>query len=220
MYFQYLIEDQSGKILIDQVMQKFTAKYPHARYDCKSFKGIGGFAKKRTIHEIKTGKLLNDLGMYLRGFDKSLRGISAAIVIVLDSDDREQKDFCRQLEEIAVNNAIETDHIFCIAVEEMEAWLLGDEQAILKAYPDAKRHVIEAYEQDSICGTWEVLADAIYPGGRQRLYKDHKSYSEIGKLKSEWAKNIGPYMKLENNASPSFQLFIEAIEKRCAYMSH
>lgn len=216
MYFQYLIEDQSGEILIRQIMQKLLLRYPEVTYDCKSFKGIGGFAKKTTVREIKTGKLLNDLVMYLRGFSKSLRGMPAVIVVVLDNDDHEPEEFRQQLDYIAVQNAIDIDHVFCIAVEEMEAWLLGDEQAILKAYPNAKRNVMEAYVQDSICGTWEVLADAIYPGGRQRLHKEHRAYLEIGKLKSEWAENIGSYMVLEKNVSPSFQLFIEAVEKRCA----
>ncbi len=32
-----------------------------------------------------------------------------------------------------------TDHVFCVAVKEMEAWLLGDIEAIEKAYPKLKR---------------------------------------------------------------------------------
>ena len=108
------------------------------------------------------------------------------------------------------------DYIFCIAVEEVEAWLLGDEQALLSAYPKAKIQVLRTYVQDSICGTWEVLADAVYPGGSQKLHKEHFSFMEIGKLKAEWARNIGIHMNLSANQSPSFNYFIGEIEKRLA----
>lgn len=72
MHFQYLVEDQSGAALIRILMQKIVELYPNATYDCKGFRGIGGFTRKNTIKETKTGKLLNDLATYLRGFDRSL----------------------------------------------------------------------------------------------------------------------------------------------------
>jgi hypothetical protein len=109
------------------------------------------------------------------------------------------------MEKVAKDNNIETDHVFCIAVEEMEAWLLGDAQAIKQVYPNARLNVISSYEQDSICGTWEVLADVVYHGGKKKISK--LSYGEIGKLKSEWADKIGSYMEFENNLSPSFCSF-------------
>lgn len=73
MHFQYLVEDQSGAALIRILMQKIVELYPNATYDCKGFRGIGGFTRKNTIKETKTGKLLNDLATYLRGFDRSLQ---------------------------------------------------------------------------------------------------------------------------------------------------
>ena len=76
MHFQYLVEDQSGAALIRILMQKIVELYPNATYDCKGFRGIGGFTRKNTIKETKTGKLLNDLATYLRGFDRSLQRFS------------------------------------------------------------------------------------------------------------------------------------------------
>ena len=58
MHFQYLVEDQSGAALIRILMQKIVELYPNATYDCKGFRGIGGFTRKNTIKETKTGKLL------------------------------------------------------------------------------------------------------------------------------------------------------------------
>jgi hypothetical protein len=71
--------------------------------------------------------------------------------------------------------------------------------------------VIQAYEQDSICGTWEVLADAIYPGGAKKLKE--QGFQAIGREKSRWATGIGPYMELHSNRSPSFQKFVEGVQR-------
>lgn len=214
MYFQFLVEDMSGGQLIQKLMDKVVAQHPDVTYDCKSFKGIGGFTKKNTVKETKTGKLLNDLATYLRGFNRSLQNMPAAIVVVMDNDDRDTAAFAAELDRVAVQNRITIDHVFCIAVEEMEAWLLGDERAILAAYPNARLSHLHAYEQDSICGTWEVLADVVYPGGRAKMKKACQAYGEIGKIKCEWAANIGSHMDLANNVSPSFRFFASEITKR------
>jgi hypothetical protein len=95
--------------------------------------------------------------------------------------------------------------LFCIAVEEIEAWLLGDIPAVLKAYPQAKDEILCSYENDDICGTWEVLADALLPGGAEDLKK--KRWQTAGAKKSEWAKAISPHMDVENNKSTSFCYF-------------
>lgn len=214
MHFQYLVEDQSGAALIRILMQKIVELYPNATYDCKGFRGIGGFTRKNTIKETKTGKLLNDLATYLRGFDRSLQSFPSVIIVVLDSDDHDVQQFRSELEAVAMQNTIKIDHVFCLAVEEIEAWLLGDRHALLSAYPHAKMHVLNTYVQDSICGTWEVLADAVYPGGTSKLSREHASFIEIGKLKAEWAQNIGIHMDLKLNESPSFNDFIHEIERR------
>lgn len=214
MHYQFLIEDQSSAVLIEEIMKKIKERKEDVSYNCKSFRGIGGFTKKNTVKETKSGKLLNDLATYLRGFNKTLSGIPAVIMVILDNDDRDTVQFRTELEEVAEKNKINMDYVFCIAVEEVEAWLLGDENAVMKAYPTAKSAVLRSYEQDSICGTWEKLADVVYPGGMQKMKKNKFSYIEIGKLKSEWAGNIGKYMELEHNCSPSFNCFIHEIQTR------
>ena len=45
----------------------------------------------------------------------------------------------------------------------------GRPRRVKSAYPNAKDAVLNSYVQDSICGTWEVLADAVHPGGSQLL---------------------------------------------------
>lgn len=175
---------------------------------------MGGLTKKNSVKETKTGKLLNDLATYLKGFNKSLQNISAAIVVVLDNDQNDPVEFLAELQGVAESNQITLDHVFCIAVEEVEAWLLGDRNALAAAYPSAKSQVLNSYVQDSICGTWELLADAVYPGGLVKFRKDCPTYIEVGIYKSEWARRIGEYMEPKNNVSPSFRNFVTEIQKR------
>lgn len=214
MHFQFLIEDQSSAKLIDAIMLKVIEQNPTTTYDSKYFLGIGGFTKRNTVKETKTGKLLNDLATYLRGFNKSLKNINAAVFIILDNDDRNSRKFQKELKSVACQAAITIDHVFCIAIEETEAWLLGDKQAILASYPQAKISVLNSYKQDSICGTWEALADIIYKGGLKQMKKDCPTYMEKGKLKTIWAQTIGACMDLSCNKSPSFNFFISEIDKR------
>lgn len=218
MYFQFLIEDASAEILIGHVMGKLQDKYPEKEilFDTKSFTGIGHLRTTGNLMERKGGNLLNNLHIYLRGFDRSLSSMeNAAIIVVLDNDQRDVEKFRQDLEQVAKESLMFTDHVFCIAVKEMEAWLLGDEEAIEKAYPMIKKKYLKTYEQDGICDTWEVLANMVYPGGVSGLRKKSKSsYSETGKAKCEWADKIGRELILENNISPSFRKLLSALQIR------
>ena len=98
---------------------------------------------------------------------------------------------------------------FRLAIEEIEAWYFGDRSALLSAYPKARGDSLERYAQDSICGTWERLADAIHPGGAVNL--NRAGYPIIGQIKSDWAARIGPLMNPHDNASPSFRKFKDAL---------
>lgn len=215
MFVYFLLEDMSSEVLIDILMENVSLRYSGVSYKCRSFKGLGGFTQKNTVKETRTGKLLNDLSTYLRGFNNSLKYLpDSAVFIVLDNDDNDPAVFRAGLEEVAKDNHITIDYVFCLAVEEMEAWLLGDREALQQAYPAAKMQKLKDYEQDSICGTWEMLADIVYPKGIKQFKKDFPTYMEVGQKKSEWAKRIGRYMEPERNISPSFQSFWKELTKR------
>lgn len=97
---------------------------------------------------------------------------------------------------------------FILAIEELEAWLLGDILAIKKAYPKVKDNVLNSYSNDSICGTWEVLATALNHDVKK--LKNGK-YSEIGRLKKEWAEKITQHFDISQNKSPSFNNLIKEL---------
>lgn len=187
MYALFLIEDSSSEILVRHVMKKLEEKHSGREiyYDMRSFRGIGHLPKVGNVTERKTGQLLNDLPMHLRAFDKKYRAVEGAvIVVVLDNDKREPEKFKQQLLTLAQNNMILTDYVFCIAVKEMEAWLLGDITAIEMAYPNVRKNALKGYVQDGICDTWEILADMVYPGGYKKLWKKaNHAYPEIGNYK-------------------------------------
>ena len=80
---------------------------------------------------------------------------------------------------------------------------IGDRNAVKAAYPRGARCGSGGLLQDSICGTWEVLADAVYSGGATRLKRS--GYQKTGKAKCEWAKKIAHHIDVDKNLSKVFR---------------
>lgn len=217
-HIELLVEDMSGKLLLDQILSKYTEEHPNLTYRINSFKGVGRLPKNfEKISTVKTHSLLNDLPAYLRGFNKSLAHYPSkkAIIVVVDCDDKDCKVFKQQLQHMSDKLELDIDTFFCIAIEEMEAWLLGDEQAVLAAYPQAKQSLLHNYRPDSIINTWEYMADVVVNGGAAKLKKE-TTYYEIGKHKCEWATQVGSYLNLHNNKSPSFNYLLSKLKQICS----
>lgn len=204
MHFEILVEDWSGKRALDVLVPKIIAG-SHT-FKIISFQGVGHIPKRLTTRShIKARLLFNQLPALLRAYGKTYANCAAAVIVVCDLDDNCLKRFRRELFTVLHACDPKPDTRFCIAIEEGEAWLLGDMPAIRAAYPQAKEAVLDGYVNDSICGTWEVLADAVFPGGSEALAG--RGWRAVGREKSVWAKKIAPLMDVENNASPSFQYF-------------
>ena len=215
MHFEIYVEDLSGKKVLDILMPKIIGD--EHTFEVFGYKGIGRKIPENLKDQADPSKrlLLHRLPRLLQGRGRTHATYStvysAAVIVVCDLDDRCLKEFRQQL--IAVMDACnpKPETRFCIAVEECEAWLLGDISAIKTAYPKVKDDVLKHYRQDSICGTWEILADAVFKGGLEALKS--QGYPAIGKEKSAWAENIAPHMDIDNNASPSFQYFVKKIRE-------
>ena len=210
MHFEVLVEDQSGTIALEAIMAKILGADDAAHsWRMHSYSGLGRIP--RNLHSVTDPKkriLLDQLPRLLRGYGKSL-GYSIVVIVVVDLDDKDCIVFKQEL--VSVLNACtpRPKALFRIAIEESEAWLLGDRDAVKAAYPSAKDSVLEGYVQDSICGTWEILADAVHAGGSAQLKK--LGYPDTGKAKCEWAKEIAPHMDMDRNQSKSFQVFRDAV---------
>ena len=88
--------------------------------------------------------------------------------------------------------------------------MLADKNAILMAYPDADIERLKQYEQDSVCGTWEVLCDVVMREQSARVKRI--GYPAIGQYKSTWAEKISKYMLPDQNVSPSFRKYAKAFD--------
>ena len=209
MHFEVLVEDQSGSIAVDAVLGKILGRNEALHsWKVHGYKGSGHIPKGlRGKTDPAKRILLDRLPKLLRGYGKSLDA-SSAVVVVVDLDDRDCMAFKREL--LAVLNACRPrpTTLFRIAIEEIEAWLLGDRAAVKAAYPRAEDAVLDAYEQDAICGTWEVLADAVHAGGAKAL-----GGPAAGEAKCAWAREIAPHMIPDRNRSPSFRAFRDGVRR-------
>jgi hypothetical protein len=125
-----------------------------------------------------------------------------AIVVVLDADRRDCVAFLTELRSLAASCGASRFALFRLAIEEMEAWYLGDRSALQQAYPRARMRALDHYVQDSVCGTWELVAEAIHTGGSRAIRR--AGWPLPGQIKHEWADRIGPLLDPEINVSPSF----------------
>lgn len=214
MHIEVLVEDSSGACLMESLVPRVLGPYgePHT-WKVHGYKGIGRLPKDLAGRPDPTKRaLLDQLPRLLQGYGRT-PGIDA-VVIVIDSDRRDCKDFLRELKALEQKCQPAPTTLFRLAIEEMEAWLLGDRQALLAAYPRAKKDVLSRYRQDSICGTWELLAEAVHPGGYAAIVS--AGWPLPGQIKHEWAERIGPHMDIDGNTSPSFCKFREGLRRLMA----
>jgi hypothetical protein len=214
MHFAILVEDISGKTMLDILVPKILGPDTEHTFTVYPYKGIGHIPKglnPKTDPEKRI--LLDQLPRLLAGFGNAFAGFgkayAASVIVVCDLDRRNLRSFRTELTAVLGKVKKAPDTSFCLAIEEGEAWLLGDIPAIKKAFPKAKDAVLAGYKNDSICGTWELLADALYPGGASSL--EAQAYHVAGAEKSRWAREISPHMDVDNNQSPSFGAFVAAL---------
>ena len=210
MHFEVLVEDRSGSITLDIALEKILGpNHSSHSWRIHAYKGLGHIPKNLNATADPSRRiLLARLPRLLRGYRKSLDPDQCCVVVVVDADDRDCIAFKQELLGILSECDPRPRTLFRIAVEESEAWLLGDRHAVLAAYPNARKSVLDAYEQDSVCGTWEVLAAALLPS---RAMGRPIPWQEAGAAKCRWAEKIAPHLDVEHNASPSFQAFRDGI---------
>lgn len=146
--------------------------------------------------------LLNKMPGRLRGYlhwhTDDLR-----VVVVVDRDD----DDCRYLKQRIMDmSQLAGMPLLCrIAIEELEAWLIGDVAALRQAYPGVPaslgNRAAYRYPDEISGGTWEALERVLKRAG----------YYATGMPKVEVASRVAEHMDPENNRSVSFCVFRDGI---------
>lgn len=211
MKIEVLTEDRSSAVMIKNLIRKIIKSRP---IDCPIYvrphRGRGDFPLNLSKRpDPNTASLLDLLPAKLRAYDKIYAGTDLILIVLMDADYHAPELLSDQLKSICNKYAPGVRSIIGLCVEETEAWLLGDTQAILEAYPEADQTLLNEYIQDSVCGTWEVLCRAILKNHAERVIRI--GYPAIGQYKNEWASRISDFMSPEINQSPSFLKFREAL---------
>ena len=86
------------------------------------------------------------------------------------------------------------------AIEETEAFYLGDLRALRRAFPEADMERARAYVPDSICGTWEIFGEIVHDDGGNKV---------------AWAEAMGPVITTSpgRSRSPSFRMLLKSLRE-------
>jgi len=93
-----------------------------------------------------------------------------------------------------------------IVCRELECWILGDMDAIAKAY---SRFKPEQYKYKADFRNVDLIADA--PDRLLRMIPELKSNKSLPKI--AFATNVAPHMNTDTNTSVSFKHFVSAIRQ-------
>jgi len=201
MHIEFLVEERSAEVALRYLVPK-----------------IVGADHSFRIHPFN-GKqdLLSKLAQRLRGYARWLPENSLIFVLV----DRDRDD-CHDLKELLEREALASrlatlTHpdpgggyrvVNRLAIEELEAWFLGDIEALVAAYPRLAKHRsgLARFQRDPDSvrgGTWERLEKILRRAG----------YYRSGLRKIENARLVSEHMDPKRNASRSFQVFCEALKR-------
>jgi len=186
--------------------QRFFEQFKDCDVEVHTHGGRGslpqGEALKLPPHPRSRG-LLDQLPAKLRAY-AAAKQPAPLVVVLIDADDDDCVDLKRSIVDAARSEAPGVPVLVRIAVEETEAFYLGDWKAIKKAYPRAKQAIFRTYEPDvrPTQGTWELFAEVV----------DENGYEN----KVDWAERMGAVMGIDEagNRSPSFKALCRGLRQK------
>jgi len=198
MHLEFLLEEPSAEVFLDAFLPRVLPANVTRRLH--SFRGKHDLLRK----------LPERLKAYQRWIPPDWR-----LVILIDRDSADCVQLKQQMEISARNAGLKTKSarsrcgqfrvVNRIAVEELEAWFLGDFVALRTVYPRVPESISKKprfRDPDAIPGgTWEALERVLQAAG----------YFKGGLSKIEVARTIAPYIDPLRNRSKSFQCFIEGL---------
>jgi hypothetical protein len=175
---------------------------------------LAGRARFKLINMRNKCRLIGELPASLRVKKTRLdAGEDLRIVVLVDRDNDGCQQLKARLERLAHDAGLSTktspDQNGCfqvvnrIAIEELEAWFMGDTEALKSAFSGLRGEAFpKSFNNPDNSGTWENLHRFLRVKG---IYKS--SYPKI-----EAARKIAPHMELSRNRSRSFRHFCQGIE--------
>jgi hypothetical protein len=200
MHIHVLVEGASEKALLDAFLPRFQPSHKHTVH---AHQGKGSLPAPGGVDDPKRRGLLDQLPAKLRAFGRTLDPSAERVLVLVDADSDGCEVLKARIDQVVRACRPPPTAMVRIAVEETEAFYLGDKRAIRAAFGRVRRAPYEAYVQDSICGTWEVFQAVIAaPYG----------------AKVRWAEQIGPHLSVaesgrHRNRSPSFHQLCLALRR-------
>jgi hypothetical protein len=175
---------------------------------------IGNRAEWKVINMRSKGRLMKELPNRLRGYKRRMNGgENIKVIVLVDRDIDDCHALKRQLEAMARNAGLQTKTaagaggaafqvVNRIAIDELEAWFMGDTTALQCAYTSLRSVRFPNYfNHPDNGGTWERLHHFLKQHG---IYRN--SFPKI-----DAARNIAKHMEPERNRSRSFQCFLQGV---------
>ncbi len=195
----FLVEEPSMEAFLEVFLISVLPE--HCSYETHSYQG--------------KQDLLSKLPSRLRGYAQWLP-TNWSIFVLVDRDDDNCLGLKNNLEQVAfaaglITRTREPSGRWQVAnrvvIEELEAWYIGDPEAICKAYPRINRKTLgqaRYRDPDAVAGgAWETF---------ERLLQ-RRNYFKSGLRKVEAARDMAAQMAPERNCSRSFQVFYCALRQ-------
>lgn len=168
--------------------------------------GKGRLPKPQERVDATRRGLLCQLPQKLRAFAASLDPATDRVLVLVDADRDDCRALRRDLEEVLRSIAAPPTVLFRVAVEELEAFYLGDLAALRRAFPAHDAELARKFRPDSVCGTAEYFGRVIGDGGLNKV---------------SWAEAMGPRLTTSapRSRSPSFRALVQGLERLMTFSS-
>lgn len=137
-----------------------------------------------------------------KSIPKKLRGWNEPgdirFVILHDQDGCNCKALKRNL--VSLCQCTSRPVLIRIPCQELEAWYFGDTHALAEAYDNPHLETLSSRKQYRV--------PDLIPSPKEELYRIIPEHQQI-----EGAKRIAPHMRISENSSTSFQIFVSGIRK-------
>ncbi len=190
MIVHVLVEGASERVFVERWAPR---AFPGHTFRTHPHGGKGSLPTASAVPSSRATGLLDLLPATLRSYAATKAMADDGFLVLVDADE----DSCVELRErlVAMADALDPRParlVFRIAIEETEAFYLGDLKALKAAFPSADLHRARDYVPDSICDTAELFGEIVGDGGLNKVW---------------WAEEIGPHLSTDpaRSRSPSFR---------------